>query len=187
MKNSLANLKNPTTVLSILAILLIIAQIAVMFIPCFNMTPVATRKNPNPQPKEYSLFSFCWSECEEMNKIIKKQVDDYQPNDFAMGIVLPNAFGLLTIIFMVIELKNLFQNYKVGGAKAVKILSNLCCLLWGGLSVYGFMTSPIFGFCVEGSSVQMIQICIGAAGLVIALIRAAIAFAGRTRYVVKAK
>lgn len=185
MKNSLVNLKKPVTILSILAVLLIIAQIAVMFIPCFNMTPVATRREPNPQPKEYSLFSYCWSECEEMSKILDKKIDDYNINDYAMGIVLSNVFGLACLIFLVIEMKNTFQNYKVGGANAVKFLSNVFCIVWGVLSVHGFLTADIFAYCVEGSPVRMIMIGLSAAGLLVAAVRAVIAFVSRTRYVVK--
>lgn len=185
MKNSLVNLKKPVTILSVLAILLIIAQIAVMFIPCFNMTPVATRREPNPAAKDYSLFSYCWWECEEMTKILDKKIDNYNVNDYVMGMVLSNVLGLAALIFVVVELKHIFQNYKVGGAKAVKVLSNVFCLAWGAQSLYAYLTADIFAYGVEGSPVQLIQIGIAVAALLVALVRAVIAFANRTRYVVK--
>lgn len=185
MKNSLMNLKKPVTILSVLTILLIIAQIAVMFIPCFNMTPVATRREPNPVAQDYSLFSYCWWDCEEMNKVLDKKIDNYDVNDYAIGIVLSNALSLVSLIFLVVELKHILQNYKVGSAKTVKVLSNVFCIAWGVQSVYAYLTAGIFAYGVEGSPVQMIQIYIAVAALLVVLVRAAITFANRTRYVVK--
>lgn len=184
MKNILQNLKKPVTLLSVLAILLIIAQFAAMFIPCFNMTPAATRREPNPQPKDYSLFSYCWTDCEEMSKILKKEIDDYYINDYVTDMILANAFAVISLIFLIVELKHIFQNYKVGGAKAVKLLSNIFCIAWAAQSVYAFLTADIFSYCVAGSPVQTIEIGISVAAAVVVLVRAVIAFVGRTRYVV---
>lgn len=183
MKNTFQNLKKPNTILCIIAILLFIVQIAGMFIPCFTITPVPTRKDPNPMPKEYNLMDYCWFECEELTEAFEKQIKGYYVNDYVTGLVLVTFFGLVSLIFILWELKNTFTNYNAPGAQAVKLFSNIFCVLWAAQSIWGFYTANIMAYC-NNNTVWLLEMIVGCALAVVLVIRAVIAFINRTRYVV---
>lgn len=183
MKNILQNLKKPNTILCLIAIALFVVQIVGMFIPCFTITPVPTRKDPDPAPKDYSLMDYCWLECEEMTKSFKGIIDDYYVNDYVTGLVLVNFFGLVALIFIIWELKHTFTNFNAPSAQAVKLFSNIFSVVWAGQTLLGFYTAGIMNYCND-STVWMYEMCVGGALAVVMVIRAVIAFANRTRYVV---
>lgn len=182
MKNILANLKKPVALLSVLAVLLIIMQIAVMFTPYFTLTPKPTRKVPDPTPTDYSLQNYCWTHCEEMSKIFDDMIDDYNINDYVMDLVLVNVFALISLIFLVFEIKHIFTNHKTAGTIAVKIFSNIACLFWGAQSVYTFLCADILAY--GNTTIQYICLGISGVGAAVVLARAVITFVNRTRYVV---
>lgn len=183
MKNTLQNLKKPNTILCIIAIVLFAVQIAGMFIPCFTLTPMPTRKDPNPSPRGYSLMDYCWVECEEMTKIFKQEIKNYYVNDYVTGLALINFFGLVAIIFIIWELKNTFTNFNTPGAHAVALFSNIFSVVWAAQTLYGFYTASIMTFC-DNSMVWTLEMCVGGALAVFMAIRAVIAFINRPRYVV---
>lgn len=183
MKNILQNLKKPNTILCIIALALFVVQIAGMFIPCFTITPVATRKDPNPAPKDYSLMDYCWFETEEMTKAFEKQIKGYYVNDYVTGLALVNFFGLVAVIFVIWELKNTFTNFNTPGAQAVKLFSNIFSVVWAAQSIWGFYTASIMAYCND-DTVWLMEMCVGGALAVFMVIRAVIAYINRTRYVV---
>lgn len=183
MKNFLQNLKKPNTILCIIALVLFVVQVVGMFIPCFTITPVATRKDPNPSPKDYSLMDYCWFECEEMTKSFKKQIDDYYVNDYVTGLALITFFGLVAVIFILWELKHTFTNFNAPSAQAVRLFSNIFSVIWAAQTLYGFYTASIMTYCND-STVWMLEMCVGGVLAVFVVIRAVVAFINRTRYVV---
>jgi len=183
MKNILQSLKKPNTILCIIALALFVVQIVGMFIPCFTITPVPTRKDPNPSPKDYSLMDYCWIETEEMTKSFKKTIDDYYVNDYVTGLVLVNFFGLVAVIFILWELKHTFTNYNAPGAQAVKLFSNIFSVVWAAQSIFGFYTANIIAYCND-NSVWLMEMIVGGVLAVVLVIRAVIAYINRTRYVV---
>lgn len=183
MKNFLNNLKKPNTILAVLAIVLFVAQIAVMFIPCFTLTPAPNRREPNPVPQDYSLMDYCWFECEDITKILDKQIKNYVVNDYTIDLVLVNFFGLVAVVFLLWELLQVFRNFNTPGAQAVKLFSNAFCLIWAAQTLYAFLTAGILAYCND-DTVWLYSVCIGAVLAVCVAIRAVIAFFNRTRYVV---
>lgn len=139
-------MKNFNRVLSILVIVLVVAQFACMLMPYWNLTPIANRLlNPNPQPTDYSIMQYCWTDCREMNDIFedmfKKEYDaKYNVNDYAVGLVLTCVFGLLAVIFSIMKIIKSFSPLKSAGTT---LLCNAFSLAWIGFALFNIFTNFI--------------------------------------------
>lgn len=132
--------------LSILVIVLVVAQFVCMLLPYWNLTPAANRLlNPNPQPTDYSIMQYCWTDCREMNKIFenqfKKDYDvDYDGNDYVIGLVLTCVFGLLAAIFSITKIAKSFSPLKSTGTT---FFCNAFSLAWIGYGVFNIFANFI--------------------------------------------
>lgn len=139
-------MKNFNRVLSILVIVLVVAQFACMLMPYWNLTPIANKLlNPNPQPTDYSIVQYCWTDCREINKIFdemfKNEYDaKYDGNDYALGLVLTCVFGLLTAIFSIFKVAKSFSKLP---STATTFFSNAFGLAWISFGVYNIFTNFI--------------------------------------------
>lgn len=140
-------MKKAVNVLSILVIVLVLAQVVCMFLPYWTLTPVADRLlNPNPQPTDYSIQDYCWTECRTMNKIFEKMFKEnyngakYVSNDYVLGLVLTFLLGVLAIVFSVIKL---VKNISKTKAPVVNTLSHGFGLAWAGVALYNFFLNFI--------------------------------------------
>ena len=179
-------LKKVTLILSIALIVILLAQFAVMCLPYFELTPVATRKNPNPVPTKYSLQNYAWTDCEEMSKVFDNKksdvyIKDYDINDYAVDFALVDVFIIVAVIMLLMEIKHMLSKYKLIGSGAWSVLSHIFCLLSGGYTVYVFLTNGILQY---GYNQIVCYLSMGVAGvaLVVELARLGVAFANRTRY-----
>lgn len=142
-------LKKPVNLLCLVAIVLILVQIAFMFLPCFTMSPKPTRRNPNPPVTNYSLMNYCWTDSEAMESGLSEVIPNYirnnrtQINKHVTNFVLICVLSLLAFIFSLIDFKNAFETFKTLGQTVIKILSHICCLGVGGLGVYAYATSEV--------------------------------------------
>lgn len=202
MKNKAV--KTSVLVMSILALLLIIAQLAVMCMPYMNLWPIKVRERQDPA-RDYSMQDFCWLETENMTKIFTQRIahgsgfdrtfedgphyiKDFKVNDFVMDLVLVNVFGILALIFLIFTIKNQIMDYNLGGAGFVKYAAAFCTTLWGGWGVYTF-TSSWFLYLAQLAKANAVNdilpvIClvIAIAGLVVGLVNLVLIFVNRTRY-----
>lgn len=191
-------------VLSILAVVLIIAQLAVMCMPYINLLPIKVRERQDPA-RDFSLQQFCWTETETMTKIFTQQIatgsgfdrvttpgphyiKGFKVNDFVIDLVLVNLFGVVALIFLIVAIKNHLAKYTLGGASFVKFAAGFCSILWAGWSLYTFSSGLFLWLGQLGNAnavydhVPMICLCIAGVGLVISLAYAVLLFVHRTRY-----
>lgn len=135
-------MKKAVNVLSVLVIVLVLAQIVCMFLPYWTLTPIADRLlNPNPQPTDFSIQDYCWTECRTMNKIFDKMFKEnyngakYVTNDYVLGLVLTFLFGVLAIALSVIKTVKSILKTK---APLVNVLCHGLSLAWAGVALYNF-------------------------------------------------
>ena len=93
-------MKNTLRVLGIAIILLLLAQIVVMFMPYFDFSDMVKpdRKGNIPE-SEFSLQEYCWMDTEDMGKnFFKELIEDYNVNDHAVSLVLTFVIGCVVVI-----------------------------------------------------------------------------------------
>lgn len=225
-------MKKGLLILTIAMIVLIVAQMAMLFVPYFELTPQPTRKEPNPVSTKYSIQNLVWTDTETMVKVIMdKDVDDEVErvnemvkngtirenlaeleqtypehvierlldgkkikqkdvetvvkeglNDDLVDLALVNAFSIIGIIMMLMELKHQFSKYRLASRSAWIVLSHFFSLVWGLFGVLVFTTNcPTLDL---GYNQVIVTVCmvIGIVGLALEVIRLALAVLTRTRY-----
>lgn len=154
-------MKNLKRILSIVIIVIVVAQMGIMCLPYWNLTPIANRLiNPNPVPTDYSIMQYCWTECREMNKIFedsfKKNYDaDYDGNDYVIGLVLICVFGLLSLIFSIMKLVKSYSPLKSTGTT---FFCNAFSLAWIGFGLYNVFTNFILTLGVNPMAYTLLMV-----------------------------
>lgn len=103
-------------------------------------------------------------------------------NDDLVDLALVNAFCIIAVIMLLMELKHHFSKYRLATRGTWIVLSHFCCLVWGIFGVFVFTsTCPTLelGYNQIVSTVCMV---IAIVGLVVEVIRLVMAFLTRTRY-----
>lgn len=135
-------MKKLVNILSIVFVVLIIAQVAVLLLPNWTITPVADRLNPDPQPTSYSIFDYCWTSCNTMNKRFEQQFKDdyngakYNGNDYVIGLVLAFVFSLIAAAFSLVSVaksRSILKN------PAITILCHAFSLVWAYFAVSNYL------------------------------------------------
>ena len=125
-------IKTCVLVVSILTILLIIAQFVVMCLPYVNVWPCREAyEDPQQPPRDLSLMDICWLQTEEFLEDVtgcryKVGGDNFNPiyeygqhymskqvfkiNDFVIDTVLVNLFAVIALIFLIFSVKNQITN-----------------------------------------------------------------------------
>lgn len=154
-------MKKAINILAILAVVLILVQIVCMFLPYWRLTPIADRVNKDPQPTEYSMQQYCWSETRTLNKIFEKQFKadydaKYDGNDYIISLVLTFVIGVLAMAFMVLDL---IKKLTTIPSKAFTVLSHFFSLAWAGIALWTFFTNFILTL---GVHPMVLTVCIAA-------------------------
>lgn len=172
-------MKNFNRVLSVLVIVLVVAQFACMLMPYWNLTPIANRLlNPNPQPTDYSIVQYCWTDCREMNDIFENTFKkdykgtpraDYDGNEYAIGLVLTCVFGFLAVLFSIMKIVKSFS--KLSSATTTFFCS-VFSLAWIGFGVFNVFTNFILTLATYPLpyTLLMITTLIGAALVLVRLV-----------------
>jgi len=179
-------LKIGILVLSIIALILVIAQFAVMAMPFMNLTPTPSRKVPDPEPRDYSILNFLWTDSEDITKIFNAKKNEsyikgFEINDYVIDFVLVNLFAVLTAIFLVWDIKNYPSKYVPASAGFVKWVGNICLFIWGGWSLFAFTNGWMLDLC-DYPLVITLNLVISIVVLVVAALRTVAVFTNRTRY-----
>lgn len=133
-------MKKTVNLLSILIIVMLLVQLVCMFLPYFNLTPIADRVNKNPVPTDYSIQQYCWTDCATMNKIFNKMIDDYDSNDYAISLVLTFVLGVISLGVIALNLKNVLTGIP---GPVLRVLSHAFSILWVGIGLFCFLTNYI--------------------------------------------
>ncbi len=126
-------MKKLIAILGVLLALLILAQIVSMFLPFFHLTPVKDDINKNPQPADYSIQEYCWTQTRVLQKIFEKQFIadygvEYYGNAYLINLVLMFLSGVLSVAFLII---NSVKNFRGGtSGQAITVLCYIANAAW---------------------------------------------------------
>lgn len=141
-------MKNTLRVLGVVIILLLLAQIAVMFLPYFDFSDMVEpdRKGNLPE-SEFSLQEYCWMDTEDMGKNFFKQlIDDYNVNDHAVSLVLTFAIGCVVVILNAMNLANSYNKFVTFRAGLIRVLAHAISAFWCYIAINAYMTSGVLQF-----------------------------------------
>ena len=141
-------MKNTVRVLGIVIILLLLAQIVVMFMPYFDFADMVkpTKRDPNPK-SEFSLQDYCWMDTEDMGKnFFKELIDDYSVNDHVMGLVLTFVIGCVCVILNGMNFSNSFNKFVTFRAGLINVLTHIISGFWGYIAINAYLTSGVLQF-----------------------------------------
>ena len=139
-------MKKTINMLSIAIIVLILVQLVMMFVPNFTLTRAATKKNPDPQPESFSVMSLCFTDTEDMGKIFKNMVEDYDVNTNVVNHVLAFIFGALTLAFNIMRFINDASGFETASATLIRFLMHVGTFAWAYFGVSAFMESQVMQF-----------------------------------------
>lgn len=125
-------MKTFAKILTIALVVLLLAQLVLMFLPYFTFTPVKSLSNPDPVETDYSLQDYCWTKTAELKKTFKSLIPKYDINDYAHSLVLTFVFGLAAVVF------NLLNGNM--------LVTQGVTILWGVLGISCFATNEILAF-----------------------------------------
>ena len=54
-------------VLAVVLVVVLLAQVAMMFLPSLTVTPKKSKVNPNPQPTDFSFMDYWWTATEDVS------------------------------------------------------------------------------------------------------------------------
>lgn len=141
-------MKNTIRALGIVIILLLLAQITVMFLPYFDFSDMVKpdRKGNIPE-SEFSLQEYCWMDTEDMGKnFFKELIEDYNVNDHVMGLVLTFVIGCVCVILNGINFSNSFNKFVTFRAGLIKVVTHIANGLWGYIAINAYLTSGVLQF-----------------------------------------
>lgn len=141
-------MKNVVRVLGIAIVLLLLAQIVLMFMPYFDFADMVkpTKRDPNPK-SVFSLQDYCWIDTEDMGKdFFKELIEDYNVNDHAVPLVLTFAFACLGVIVNLLNFKNSFNTFVTFRAGLIKVIAHVLSGIWGYVAINAYLNSGVLQF-----------------------------------------
>lgn len=141
-------MKNVIRVLGIAIVLLLLAQIVLMFMPYFDFADMVkpTKRDPNPK-SVFTLQDYCWMETEDMGKdFFKELIEDYNVNDHAVPLVLTFVFACLSVIVILLNFKNSFNTFITFRAGLMKVVAHAVSCFWGYVAIDAYLTSGVLQF-----------------------------------------
>lgn len=163
-------------VLAVLLVVVLLAQVAMMFLPGLTVTPKKSKVNPDPQPTDYSFMEYCWTATEDVSEGLEQIIKKYNVNDYVISLVLSMFFAVLTVVFTIMETVYSLTKYKTGGAITIRILSYVSGFAGAYFAVPCFFSNPIFKYTNDtGDMVQIVCQILAVAALAIVVVRMVLA------------
>lgn len=118
-------MKKAITIMSVVIIVLMIAQLALMFLPYFHMTFIKSVSNKNPQPADYSLVDLTWVHTEQMCKVFKADNKDFAVNINVVDWVLVFIFSCITVVIHFVKFANDKSKYETTSAAVCRFVTHV--------------------------------------------------------------
>lgn len=153
-------MKNVIRILGIAIVLVLIAQLVVMFMPFFDFTDMVkpTKKEPNPKT-EYTLQDYVWMDTEKMDKqFFKKLIDDYNVNDHAEGLALTFGLGCVVVILNLLNFANSFNKLVTFRAGLINVLTHAISGFWCYIAIDAYLTSAVLTLPQANQEIYMISL-----------------------------
>lgn len=141
-------MKNTIRILGIAIILVLLAQIVMMFMPYFDFSDMVKpdRKGNIPE-SEFSLQEYCWIDTEDMGKsFFKNLIDEYNVNDHAVPLVLTFAIACVLVILNGMNFANSFNTYVTFRAGFIKVITHLASAFWCYIAINAYLTAGVLQF-----------------------------------------
>ena len=141
-------MKNTLRVLGIAIILVLLAQIVVMFLPYFDFADMVEpdRKGNIPE-SEFSLQEYCWMDTEDMGKqFFKELIEDYNVNDHAVSLVLTFVIGCVVVILNAMNFANSFNKFVTFRAGLIRVIAHAVSAFWCYIAINAYLTSGVLQF-----------------------------------------
>ena len=141
-------MKNVIRILGVVLVLLVLAQLVVMFLPYFDFADMVKpdRKGNIPE-SEFSLQEYCWMDTEDMGKnFFKKLIDDYNVNDHAVSLVLTFVIGCVVVLLNIMNFANSFNKFVTFRAGLIRVLAHAISAFWCYIAINAYLTSGVLQF-----------------------------------------
>ena len=141
-------MKTTVRVLGIAIVLLLLAQIFVMFMPYFDFSDMVkpTKRDPNPKAI-FTLQDYCWMDTEDMGKdFFKELIEDYNVNDHAVSLVLTFAFACVCAVLNLMNFSNSFNKFVTFRAGLIKVVTHIISVFWAYTAINAYLTSGVLQF-----------------------------------------
>lgn len=149
-------MKNVIRILGIVIVLLLIAQLAVMFLPYFDFSNEVkpTSKNPDPQ-KQFSLQEYVWIHTDkrdrssakfktvDMGDFFEDIIDDYNINENAEGLALTFAIGCVVVLLSLLNFTNSFRKFITFRTGFIKVVTHIISCFWCYIALDAYLTAPV--------------------------------------------
>ena len=141
-------MKNTIRVLGIALVLLLLAQLVVMFMPYFDFADMVKPTKRNPDPKSvFTLQDYCWMETEDMGKnFFKELIDDYNVNDHAVSLALTFVIGCVVVLLNLMNFAKSFNTYITFQAGFINFVTHAVSALWCYVAINAYLTSGVLQF-----------------------------------------
>lgn len=157
---------------TIVLVVLLIAQIALLFMPFFEdrIPEKSYANNYNPQPTDYSMMDYAFFKTNEMKPIFKAEVKEvfgdkkYLSNNYVMGIVFIFALGAVAAVSNIVSRRSFF--------------THLISVLWAAISIPAFF-GPIMTLPNTVQWIRTAGLAISIVGALLVLVRLYPWFASR--------
>ena len=145
------NIKKLTNILTVVILVLIVAQFALTFLPYFENMEI--RK---VEQTTFSLEEYMWVYCEEFTETLEKTIDGYTVNEYCIPLVGVFLFALVALLF------NIFSQKR-------GLFTQVFTVVWGLATPFLWMNCPILAY--GNTTIQTVEIIISVVGLVVSVVR----------------
>lgn len=150
-------MKNVIRILGIVIVLLLIAQLAVMFLPYFDFTNEVkpTKKNPDPQ-SQFSLQEYVWIHTDKRDRSSAKFktvdmgedffediIDNYNINENAEGLALTFVIGFVVVLLNLLNFTNSFRKFITFRTGFIKVVTHIISSFWCYIALSTYLTVPV--------------------------------------------
>lgn len=165
-------MKNVIRILGILIVLLLLAQIVVMFFPYFDFADMVKPTEKDPDPKsQFSLQEYVWVHTNNRNKrgdniktvdmgatFFKKIIDNYDVNANAEGLALTFAIGCIVVVLSLMNFANSFRKLITFRTGFIKVITHIISCFWCYIAISTYLTAPVLTVPQANQQLYMISL-----------------------------
>lgn len=145
------NMKKITNILTVVLLLLIVAQFALTFLPYFENMEIK-----KVEQTTFTLEEYMWVYCDEMTETLEDTIDGYTVNEYCVPLIGIFLFALVALLF------NIFSQKR-------GLFTQVFTVVWGAATPILWMTCPMLPY--GNTGIQTAEIIISVVGLVVAIAR----------------
>ena len=163
MTNQTTKMMQITKILSAAFLVVMLAQIILMFVPYFEYTDALG------DTKQVSMQGYVWVECKGMDSFFKGHMGkDYKMLDYFGGFVLTFACGLIGFAASMMDFTGIFTD---DARPVASFIGQIFAALWAGLALSTLTTNAVLAYGTLNTWIRPVGIGLTIAAIVIYLAR----------------